>query len=225
VRKTRGKTAVPGVYVEEIHSGSHTIAGVATSITAFIGRAVRGPENEPTPAISWADFERTFGGLDPKYPMGYSVRDFFANGGTHALIVGLSTTQATVSGGPLCASDYLGDAGTKTGIHALDKVDLFNLLCIPPDTRAGDTNAMVYSAAMSYCYARRAIVFMQGLWRQGAFQGATPRDAYWVKCDRETTTQDDINCGVFNIIIGFAPLKPAEYVIIKLQQRAGQIQA
>ena len=67
--------------------------------------------------------------------------------------------------------------------------------------------------------------FMQGMFRQGAFQGQSPRDAYFVKCDKETTTQDDINRGVVNIVVGFAPLKPAEFVVIKLQQIAGQIQA
>jgi len=66
--------------------------------------------------------------------------------------------------------------------------------------------------------------FMHSLFRQGAFQGTTPRDAYFVKCDKETTTQDDINRGVVNIVVGFAPLKPAEFVVIKLQQMAGQIQ-
>lgn len=65
--------------------------------------------------------------------------------------------------------------------------------------------------------------FMQTLFRQGAFQGITPREAYFVKCDKETTTQNDINLGVVNIIVGFAPLKPAEFVIIKIQQMAGQI--
>jgi phage tail sheath protein FI len=65
--------------------------------------------------------------------------------------------------------------------------------------------------------------FMQGLFRQGAFQGATPREAYFVKCDKETTTQNDINAGVVNIVVGFAPLKPAEFVVITIQQLAGQI--
>jgi hypothetical protein len=67
--------------------------------------------------------------------------------------------------------------------------------------------------------------FMQDLFRQGAFQGASPKDAYFVKCDRETTTQSDINRGVVNILVGFAPLKPAEFVVIQLQQMAGQIDA
>jgi len=66
--------------------------------------------------------------------------------------------------------------------------------------------------------------FMHNLFRQGAFQGTTPRDAYFVKCDKETTTQNDINLGIVNIVVGFAPLKPAEFVVIKLQQMAGQIE-
>ena len=65
--------------------------------------------------------------------------------------------------------------------------------------------------------------FMQNLFRQGAFQGQTPADAYFVKCDKETTTQNDINLGIVNIVVGFAPLKPAEFVIIQIQQMAGQI--
>jgi phage tail sheath protein FI len=66
--------------------------------------------------------------------------------------------------------------------------------------------------------------FMHNLFRQGAFQGTTPKEAYFVKCDKETTTQTDINNGVVNILVGFAPLKPAEFVIIKIQQLAGQIE-
>jgi phage tail sheath protein FI len=65
--------------------------------------------------------------------------------------------------------------------------------------------------------------FMNTLFRQGAFQGKTPREAYFVKCDGETTTQDDINRGVVNILVGFAPLKPAEFVVIQIQQMSGQI--
>lgn len=67
--------------------------------------------------------------------------------------------------------------------------------------------------------------FMHGLFRQGAFQGSAPRDAYFVKCDRETTTRNDIDNGSFNIVAGFAALKPAEFVIIRIRQSAGPISA
>nr|HEX4314500.1 phage tail sheath C-terminal domain-containing protein [Kofleriaceae bacterium] len=66
--------------------------------------------------------------------------------------------------------------------------------------------------------------FMNGLFRQGAFAGTKPTDAYFVKCDSETTTQTDVDQGVVNIWVGFAPLKPAEFVVLSLQQMAGQIQ-
>ncbi|VWX50917.1 phage tail sheath C-terminal domain-containing protein [Novosphingobium sp. 9U] len=64
--------------------------------------------------------------------------------------------------------------------------------------------------------------FMQRLFRQGAFQGSSARDAYFVKCDAETTPQADIDLGIVNILVGFAPLKPAEFVVIRLQQITAQ---
>jgi uncharacterized protein len=67
--------------------------------------------------------------------------------------------------------------------------------------------------------------FMHDLFRQGAFQGSTPREAYFVKCDAETTTQSDVDRGVVNVLVGFAPLKPAEFVVIRIQQLAGQAEA
>lgn len=67
--------------------------------------------------------------------------------------------------------------------------------------------------------------FMLSLFNQGAFQGGSPRDAFQVKCDATTTTQTDINLGVVNVIVAFAPLKPAEFVIIKIAQLAGQAAA
>ena len=66
--------------------------------------------------------------------------------------------------------------------------------------------------------------FMSGLFRQGAFQGSTAQEAYYVKCDAETTTQADRNLGIVNIEVGFAPLKPAEFVVITIQQIAGDLQ-
>ncbi len=534
----------PGVYIEEIPSGVRTITGVATSITAFIGRAVSGPVNEPTIINSFGDYERRFGGLSLLSTMSYAVRDFYLNGGSQAVIVrvirnggtarislpvettsppvtsppagslfldaasaggwgtNLSATvdydtadptrpvtsppatpdpelfnlivtqkqgdtvqleekfllvsmnpasrrflprvleqssllvrvpknasgafvvpvtgagrpvRPRITGSPVAAlggrdgdditaTEINGVQNDKTGIFALEKADLFNLLCIPPAVRDGDTDPTVYQAAMQYCTDRRAMLivdppiawgaraetaagnaiaglgnlnlsgtaarnaalyfprvvqadplrdrqldtfvpcgiiagvmartdaqrgvwkapagidaalngiqalqvnltddengqlnplginclrsfpvtgrvvwgartlrgadqladeykyvpvrrtalfieeslyrgtqwvvfepndeplwaqirlnvgaFMQNLFRQGAFQGKTPREAYFVKCDKETTTQNDINLGIVNVLVGFAPLKPAEFVIIKIQQLAGQI--
>jgi uncharacterized protein len=63
--------------------------------------------------------------------------------------------------------------------------------------------------------------FMMTLFRQGAFQGSTASDAFFVKCDGESTAQVDIDAGVVNVLVGFAPLKPAEFVVVKISQQAG----
>jgi uncharacterized protein len=522
----------PGVYIEEIPSGVRTITGVATSITAFIGRALKGEIDEPVRVQSFGDFERLFGGLWDKSPMSYAIEQFFRNGGQDAIVVRVYKEDAaaankgrsSVSLAPLILSaaspgewgktlkaavDYntreaeegitanlklfnltvqqvrepgsdqvvavetlrnlsidvdsprffkkvieqesrlvdvqpavdltaippasaidaqtkqltftpanagegddgeaitdaevVGSEVSRTGIYALEKADLFNLLCIPPLTRGGVVDNETLSKAVTYCQRRRALLivdppfgvnsidtaeqavdqirsalggekiarnaamffpylkmadplkenrteefapcgvvagifartdvargvwkapagteagilgvrelsykmtdlengrlnpkglncirffrdygniiwgsrtlagsdalasewkyvpvrrlalfleeslyrgtqwvvfepndeplwaqirlnmggFMNNLFRQGAFQGKTPREAYFVKCDKETTTQNDIDLGIVNIVVGFAPLKPAEFVIIKFQQIAGQIQ-
>ena len=67
--------------------------------------------------------------------------------------------------------------------------------------------------------------FMMTLFRQGAFQGSTASQAFFVKCDSETTTQADIDLGIVNVLVGFAPLKPAEFVVVKISQKAGQASA
>jgi phage tail sheath protein FI len=511
----------PGVYIEEIPSGVRTITGVATSITAFIGRARRGPAEEPTVINNFGDYERLFGGLWSESTMSYAVRDFYQNGGSQAIIVRLHSgaTQATITvpgalnlrakypgdwgeqlrvrvehmadpalynlvardagtgaeerflnvstnansprtldkvlkqsklvelvaplpagrpnahANPLPGADPFSDSAVppvqytpanadggdgaaltdaqysgatvsranKTGIYALLKLEnqIFNLMCIPPLTRTQDVGiATTLSEALNLCVEKRAMLlvdspsgwndtaaavagmagfglsgeatrnaaiffprlrmadpdqagqltdfapcgavagifartdtqrgvwkapagldaslngvpelsvrltdaengqlnplalnclrtfpvtgrivwgartlrgadqvasewkyipvrrtalyieeslyrgtqwvvfepndeplwaqirlnvgaFMHNLFRQGAFQGQTPKDAYFVKCDKETTTQNDINLGIVNIVVGFAPLKPAEFVVIKLQQMAGQIE-
>ncbi|MGH7230187.1 MAG: phage tail sheath family protein, partial [Nitrospiraceae bacterium] len=84
----------PGVYIEEIPSGVRTITGVATSITAFIGKALRGPVNEAVTITSFGDFERLFGGLDRNMMLAYAARDFFVNGGSRAIVVRLYKAPA-----------------------------------------------------------------------------------------------------------------------------------
>ncbi len=101
------QVSYPGVYVEEVDSGVRTIVGVATSITAFVGRAKRGPTDEPGTVYSWGDFERLYGGLDVNYPMSYAVRDFFLNGSGEALIVRLFRQVGQASGVATIDSDTL----------------------------------------------------------------------------------------------------------------------
>ena len=541
----------PGVYIEELPSGVHTITGVATSITAFVGTAQMGPVNVPTTINSFSDYDNIFGGLWANSMMSFAVNDFFQNGGSQAIIVrvapdgsetasivldpnaisppasplaGSSTTltlQASSSGswgnqigvivdlntknpsdptlfnltaqltdptsgailvtekflnlsvdpassryvvtwlqqnsqlvaigqdphtgdylvsgvqpeatqptalspptsppqtqvlpqmmtggsdgvGSLSDMDLIGYPAQKVGLYALDNAALFNLLVIPPYVMNGgapvDVDLTVQAAAAAYCVLRRAFYimdpsttwtnltfalngfpnvianlgansdhaalyfpmlveanllngnqlqnfvpsgamagmyaridaqrgvwkapagqetaltgvqglsvlltdmengqlnplglnclrsfpvigrviwgarttqgadqlesqwkyvpvrrtalfieqslyqgtqwvvfepnddalwaairlsvgsFMQSLFIQGAFQGTTPQTAYFVKCDSESTTQNDIDQGIVNIVVGFAPLQPAEFVIIQIQQMAGQLQ-
>ncbi|MFL4902577.1 phage tail sheath family protein [Streptomyces sp. MMS24-I2-30] len=66
--------------------------------------------------------------------------------------------------------------------------------------------------------------FLHTLFRQGAFKGGTPREAYFVKCDSDTTTDEDVANGIVNVLVGIAPVRPAEFVIVKIQQTSGQFE-
>ena len=94
----------PGVYIEELPSGVHTITGVATSIACFIGWAPKGPTANAQLVLSWSDFNNQFGGLDARSPLGYAVNQFFANGGTQAYIVRLADTADAPAAAPATAA-------------------------------------------------------------------------------------------------------------------------
>lgn len=130
---------------------SHPITGVATSITVFIGSALRGPTELPCSVNSFADFERLYGGLWVNSTLGYAVQQFFLNGGSQALIVRVKDDG---SGG-------ITDADIVASLAALQKVDLFNLLCIPPLKRhGGDVGKQTWDAAIAYAKSRRAFVIV-----------------------------------------------------------------
>ena len=505
----------PGIYVEELPVGAHAVAGVETSVAAFIGMARQGPSDTPVDVRSWTEFERWFGALWRRSPMTYAVNQFFQNGGTHAVIVrvvngggvatvavgtlrlaaasagewgehlrvrvdhgaqpptrgrktfiltirdteanvterfpdlsvspahprfvgrileqestlvrvvAVGTTRpralpATAGTDPMLAAPgsiafnsdgddgaTIGDAGvsdsrlqaSRCGLWALEQADLFNLLAVPPFEFGADITAQTRNAAAEYCRTRRAffiadpllawtrpsdvtgsgglasaawglaatpdaavyfprlraadplqnggltdfapcgavagiyartdaqhgvwkapagtgatmvgvsalaasvtdaecsqlssagvnclrsfrgadhlvwgartlcgnsasasewkyipvrrlalyieeslyrglqwVVFEpndEALWtairqaveaflherfREGAFQGSSPRDAYFVKCDRQTTSQADIDAGLTTVVVGFAPLRPAEFVLLNLALRVG----
>ena len=92
-----GTYTYPGVYIEELPSAVHTISGVATSIGAFVGWAPKGPTNEAVLVQSFLDFQRQFGGLDSRSLLGYSVSQFFNNGGQQAYIVRLAQSEITTA--------------------------------------------------------------------------------------------------------------------------------
>jgi phage tail sheath protein FI len=127
------------------------ISGAATSITAFIGSALRGPTDMPGSVNSFDDFERLYGGLWAQSTLGYAVQQFFLNGGNQALIVRV-------------AGDGIGgitDVDIIAGLPTLGQADLFNLLCIPPLKRSGgDVGKQSWDAAIAYAKSRRAFVIV-----------------------------------------------------------------
>ncbi len=107
----------PGVYVEEIPSGSRPIEGVGTSTAAFVGYTTKGPVAEPTLLFKWSDYEEQFGGIRDLGksvtgdPMGFAVYSFFQNGGTAAYIV-----RAITEGSADTAEGFLVNPGDATQI-------------------------------------------------------------------------------------------------------------
>ena len=132
----------PGVYIAELPSGVHTITGVATSITAFVGYTLRGEDNRPRRILSMSDFERAFGGLAPDSELSYAVQQFFANGGSEAYVVRVPRHGAKDAGITLLDKATAGkQALTATALSAgtadngiLITVDYNNL-------EAGDTTS------------------------------------------------------------------------------------
>src|SRR5690348_1273402 len=96
----------PGVYIDELTSGVHTITGVATSIAAFVGATMRGPTDGPVHITSFADYQRAFGDVSPISPVSQAVYQFYLNGGSEAEVVRLSNGAASkiaLDGVPLVA--------------------------------------------------------------------------------------------------------------------------
>ena len=104
----------PGVYIEELPSGVHPITGVATSITAFVGRALRGPVDQAITITSFADFGRIYGGVWLESNLGYAVQDFYRNGGSTAIIVRVHKTKA----GTDIASITIGSGNRQVALQA-----------------------------------------------------------------------------------------------------------
>ena len=150
----------PGVYLDELNPNNRQIPPAPTSICAFVGRTATpsATPNVPTTITSFLQFQTLFGAPTAQVPLGYSVQDFFLNGGAQAIIVSIvpGATPPTA----LSLTDYLGDQAHRTGIYQLEQVASFNLLCIPPDQLDGDTAPYIYQTASAYCAARRALLLI-----------------------------------------------------------------
>jgi phage tail sheath protein FI len=123
---------------------------VPTSIAAFVGAAARGPRNKPVRIQSFAEYQRTFGGLRPRRPLSYAVRHFFDNGGRQAYVVRVGRHARPT------AAEISGSAAAKAGIHALERVDIFNLLVLPDPA----ASVAVLARALAYCGRRRAFLLL-----------------------------------------------------------------
>lgn len=150
-------TPTPGVYLSELGASPEPV-DIPTSITAFVGRTVRGPVHEPVAVSSWADYEAAFGGLDEASGVSWQVRAYFDNGGARALVVRLMSSAGEAEA--LTPADWLGDPSAKTGLYALEAAAEFNILCVPPDTLDGDTPPVVLKTAAELCVEHGAMLII-----------------------------------------------------------------
>jgi phage tail sheath protein FI len=144
------KKKTSDINIKKRKKGSQPITGAPTAVTAFLGHTNLGPFNEPRQVNNFAEFERVYGGLSPDSELGPGVSAFFRNGGKRAYIVRLD---------PNDQDGINGNQALQTGLYALDKADIFNLLCIPP-IRGNDIEPTIFNQAVRYCVKRRAMLII-----------------------------------------------------------------
>jgi hypothetical protein len=182
-----GPPQSPNVFVEEPSFRPGEIEQVPTSVTCFVGSSLQGPIDAATEIDSVQAFEGVFGPVTSGSHLGYSVRDFFVNGGRRAIVVrvgsGLAITGQDILGGP-------DGPAARRGIYALDGVDLINLLVIPPysgpgDMSTWDVEVAVLEAAIAYARERWAMVVagppagwvtVGDAWQGAGMNGTYPQD-------------------------------------------------
>ncbi len=178
------QTTYPGVYIVEQPSGSHVITGVSTSVTAFVGAARKGPGDSPTRLSSFADYVRTFGDvIDATAPMGHSVRLFFANGGTQAIIVRALGAGAAAAGIDLPAVDGMtltltalsrGAFGTGTGGGTTAQSGIF--VTVTPATQyPSDRFGLVVAEWTAGVGGGPASIVAQESWSELSMSPSNPR--------------------------------------------------
>ena len=147
----------PGVYVEEIPSAAHAIAGVPTSTVAFLGATQSGPVAAPLRVHSFAEFQAHFGALAADMPLGYAVQHYFLNGGREALIARVLPAGAGLSDADLSSPAL---EASKRGLWLLEHAERFDMLCIPPLSRTADVGRATWDAAIAYATRRGAMVIV-----------------------------------------------------------------
>lgn len=178
----------PGIFIEEVPVNPRPIQGVDTSTVAFVGRAARGPCDKPIVVTTVQEFEEKFGGSWRESTLACAVSDFFRNGGQRAIVVRVfkpgnnpprarltvgditmeavnegpwgSSTGTGSDGAELDAESLIGDREGGTGIYALEQVETFGMLNIPPYLSSGDVDTSVLQSAAKYCEERRAMLLI-----------------------------------------------------------------
>lgn len=140
----------PGAHVDEVPAGPRMIECVPTSIAAFVGPTSSGPVNQPVRIFNFADFTGAFASADADWDMCEAVRLFFANGGSEAVVVRVATAGASAS-----ADELIGTEDGRTGLFALDSVDLLNILVAP-----GQAHPVVQREMIAYAERRRAFAIL-----------------------------------------------------------------
>src|SRR5438874_1761838 len=122
----------PGVYMEEVSSGSRPIEAVGTAVAAFVGFAEKGPANEPVLVTSWTQFKRSFGDFVDGYYLAHAVYGYFLNGGGTAYVVRVGEAALPAGGADVVsAGDYVGNSADRTGFGGLEAIDNVTMLCVP----------------------------------------------------------------------------------------------
>lgn len=147
----------PGVFAEESGPRWAPIVPAPTAVTAFIGHTPTGPLHQAEPVHSWAAFEQRFGGLAAGGSLARAVHQYFLNGGAQALVVRLPPGAVS----PTAWVPSLRTARQRRqGLYALDAVDGFNLLCLPPPAPGQDHGLPTWARAAAYCRERRALLLL-----------------------------------------------------------------
>jgi phage tail sheath protein FI len=130
-----------------------------------------------------------------------------------------------------CIRSFTGDGILVWGARTLASdpewryLNVRRLLNMIEESIADSTRWIVFEpndAPLWSAIRRDVSAFLTRIWRTGALQGATPEQAFFVKCDQETNPPENIDAGVVTTVIGVAPVKPAEFVVFQIRQyRAG----
>lgn len=204
---------LPGVYIEELGSEARLIEGVSTSTVGFLGATEHGPLKSRLIA-GFDQYRRIYGEYLADSFLAYAVEGFFKNGGQRCY-VGRITSENAV---PARGIRLWGARTCSTGSQ-WKYLNVRRFLLYIEESIKNGMQWVVFEPNDENLWARvRQTVthFLTRVWRDGALVGTRVEEAFFVKCDRTTMTQDDFDTGRLVCEIGLAPVRPAEFVIFRL---------